>query len=331
MATAKNERLINLVICLKSARNFVTAEYLRRNVKGYNDGDQTKDSFKRMLERDKNELRAMGVPVETGADPLGGGEGYRIAPDQYALPDISLDAKEAAAVAAAAAFWHDPEVAVESQTAVLKLRAAGVEVAAPEDLGFGPVAGGRTMGDERVIRELLAAVTDGRAVRFTHTASGQAAQRELEPWGVVSTSGRWYVVGHDRDRAETRTFRISRITEATQIGDAGAVVRPAGVDVKALVTDAVSRGQGRDGGRVRLWLARDRAHDLRRSAIETVEASLGGEPGDEVVVEWSSRSALVRAVLAAGPNAVVLDPPEVRDAVIAALDALTVTAAEASR
>ncbi|AVM00784.1 WYL domain-containing protein [Gordonia iterans] len=328
MATSKNERLLNLVICLMSARNYVTAEYLRKNVVGYSDAEQTKESFKRMLERDKSELRSLGVPLESGADPLGGDEGYRIKPENYALTDISLDAKEAAAVAAAAAVWHDPDVAVESQTAVLKLRAAGIEVTPPEELGFGPAAGGRTMGDERVIRELLAAIGDGRAVTFVHTTGGRPAQRVLEPWGVVSDSGRWYVTGHDRDRGEVRTFRVSRISGVEALGHAGEVVRPPDVDLRALVADAVSRGRQTEPTSARLWLADGRAHALRRGAVEVVEAPFRGELGQEVVVPVAERSSLVRAVLAAGRDVVVLDPPDLRAAVIAELEALADSAGE---
>ncbi|MFT3662375.1 MAG: WYL domain-containing protein [Gordonia sp. (in: high G+C Gram-positive bacteria)] len=326
MATSKNERLLNLVICLMSTRNHVTAEYLRKNVAGYSDAGQSKDSFKRMFERDKNELRTMGIPLETGTDPLGGEEGYRITPEDYALTDISLDAKEAAAVAAAAAVWHDPDVAVESQTAVLKLRAAGLAVQQPTELGLGPTAGGRTVGDERTVRALIVAVGEGRAVAFTHTTDGRTARRTLEPWGVVSHHGRWYATGHDRDRGQTRTFRVSRMSEVDVIGDVGEVVAPPGVDVRAIVADAVRRVRGSAPTRARLWLADGRAHALRRGASDVVDADLGGDPGQQVTVEYRERDTLVRSILAAGHDAVVLDPPELRAAVVAELDALAASA-----
>ena len=82
-----------------------------------------------MFERDKAELRDLGIPLETGkvsnVDP---GEGYRIKHDAYALPDIDLTREEAAAVAVATKLWESPERITAAQSAVLKLRAAGVDV-----------------------------------------------------------------------------------------------------------------------------------------------------------------------------------------------------------
>lgn len=320
--TSKSERLLNLVICLMSAKTYVTAEYLRKNVVGYMGTEQSEDTFKRMLERDKNELRALGIPVETGTAPMGGDEGYRIKPENYALRDITLEADEAAVVAAAAAVWHEPEVAVESQTAVLKLKAAGIDVTRPDELGFGQVGGGRSIGDEKSLRTLIAATTQGRAVTFTHRTRGTVAERTLEPWGLASDAGRLYVVGHDRDRGQTRTFRVSRISGVEAIGDPGSVTVPDDVDVRGLVAAAVARHAPAAMSTARLWLARERAHDLRRRATTLTSADYQGEPGEEAVVETEFDAPLMRAILSAGRDVVVLDPPELRAAVVAELDAL---------
>ena len=65
MGISKVERLMNLVIALLSTRNFITAERIRKTVLGYADCP-TDDAFARMFERDKNELRDLGIPLETG-------------------------------------------------------------------------------------------------------------------------------------------------------------------------------------------------------------------------------------------------------------------------
>ena len=327
MTTAKNERLLNLVICLMHTRTYVTAAYLRKNVTGYNDQSKSEEAFKRMLERDKAELRALGIPVETGHPPLGGDEGYRIKPEHYALTDISLERDEAAAIAAAAAVWHDPDVAVESQTAMLKLRAAGIDATPPEELGFSPAGRGRSMGDERAFRALLSAIDENRPVTFSHRTGAGVAERTLEPWGVISNSGRWYVVGHDRDRDQTRTFRVSRISEVEAIGDAGEVTVPEGIDLAGLVAEAVERAAPAEPATATLWLADGRAQALRRWATAVTERELHGEPGQEATVEIRSRTDLIRMVLSAGSDAVILDPPDLRAAVIAELDALAASAA----
>ena len=102
MAAKRAERLVNLVIALLSTRQYVTAARIRTTVPGYeaDDGsDRADEAFKRMFERDKAELREMGVPLETGrTSAFDTEDGYRIARADYELPEISLTGDEAAAV-----------------------------------------------------------------------------------------------------------------------------------------------------------------------------------------------------------------------------------------
>ena len=125
---SKVERLMNLVIALLSTRTYISAERIRDTVYGYSDS-ASDEAFSRMFERDKNELRDLGIPLETGRvsqfDPT---EGYRINRDAYALPAVDLTADEAAAVAVATQLWESPELITATQGALLKLRAAGVDV-----------------------------------------------------------------------------------------------------------------------------------------------------------------------------------------------------------
>src|SRR5689334_5165579 len=102
MAARRAERLVNLVICLLSTRQFLTAERIRDAVPGYDGPDGTTagdEAFKRMFERDKAELRDLGIPLETGRNSsFDTDEGYRIRRGDYELPEIEFDAAEAAAV-----------------------------------------------------------------------------------------------------------------------------------------------------------------------------------------------------------------------------------------
>src|SRR3954464_9032583 len=113
---------MNLVIALLPTRGYLTAERIRATVSGYGDSPSD-EAFSRMFERDKNELRDLGIPLETGKissfDPT---EGYRINRDAYALPDIALTNDEAAAIAVAAQLWESPELVTAAQGAILKLR-----------------------------------------------------------------------------------------------------------------------------------------------------------------------------------------------------------------
>ena len=110
---------MNLVIALLSTRTYIPAERIRRVVAGYADCP-TDEAFARMFERDKNELRDLGIPLETGrVSRLDSAEGYRIKRDAYALPDIALTADEAAAVAVAVQLWQSPELITATQGALL--------------------------------------------------------------------------------------------------------------------------------------------------------------------------------------------------------------------
>ncbi|MDN5933851.1 MAG: hypothetical protein L0I24_22735, partial [Pseudonocardia sp.] len=164
MSSSRAERLVNLVLCLLSTRQFLSAERIRAIVPGYADapGD---DAFFRMFERDKAELRELGVPLETGRrSSFDTGDGYRIARQDYELGEIDLEPDEAAAVALAARLWDSPQLAGAARGALVKLRAAGVEV--DEDSGrIQP----RVRAGDPAFAPLLAAVQAGRAVTFRKT------------------------------------------------------------------------------------------------------------------------------------------------------------------
>ena len=94
MSRRKTERLLSLVVCLLSARRYLTAAQIRDAVPGY---PESFEAFKRMFERDKDELRELGIPLETGTQSPGEEEaGYRISRQAYELPEIRLEPDEAA-------------------------------------------------------------------------------------------------------------------------------------------------------------------------------------------------------------------------------------------
>ncbi|MFY1621304.1 helix-turn-helix transcriptional regulator [Micromonospora sp. WMMD736] len=324
MATSKVERLMNLVIALLSTRTFLPAERIRKIVAGYSDSPSD-EAFSRMFERDKNELRDLGIPLETGRvsayDPT---EGYRINREAYALPAVQLTADEAAAVAVATRLWESPELITATQSALLKLRAAGADV----DGGDGGVAISSTAalpglrGSEAVLGVLLSAIDSGHAVQFAHRSvrSEPFTTRTVEPWGVITHRGRWYLVGHDRDRDDTRTFRLSRIgAEVTAIGPAGAVHRPDGVDLRDIVRRAVSEWP--TGAQAKVWVADGRATALRRQATTVGPRALGGRSGAELTIDIGMVDRLAREIAGYGADAVVLEPPSLRDEVMARLRA----------
>jgi proteasome accessory factor B len=315
---------MNLVIALLSTRNYIPAERIRRVVAGYADCP-TDEAFNRMFERDKNELRDLGIPLETGrVSRLDSTEGYWIKRDAYALPDIELSADEAAAVAVAVQLWQSPELITATQGALLKLRAAGIDIDAVD--ATVSIASASALpgirGSEHVLGILLSAIDSGQAVRFQHRSSRiePYSTRTVEPWGVVTDKGRWYLVGNDRDRDAVRTFRLSRIgAEVTPIGPVGAVHKPDGVDLRDIVAKVV--GEAPTGVEARVWVAEHRGTALRRGGVVVDQLALGGRAGDVVAIDIGSLDRLAREVAGYGADAVVLEPESLRDEVVARLRA----------
>ena len=127
MAPRKTERILNLTICLLVSGRYLPKSRIREAVEGYHNLSDA--AFERTFERDKDELRSLGVPIEVGSfDPLFDDEpGYRILSSEFALPAIDLDAEEAAVVGVAARVWQHAGMAESTRSAIAKLRAAGVE------------------------------------------------------------------------------------------------------------------------------------------------------------------------------------------------------------
>ena len=324
---SKVERLTNLFIALLTTRGYLTAERIRQIVIGYADCP-TDEAFARTFERDKSDLRDLGIPLETGrSSGYDTADGYRIKRDAYALPDIALTPAESAAVAVATTLWESPERITATHSALLKLRAAGVDVDPVVEVAITTGAGPRGLrGSEGVLGELFSAIESGQAVRFGHRHSPVAeyTTRTVEPWGVVTAQGRWYLVGHDRDRAATRIFRLSRIgTEVIRIGPAGAVTRPSGVDLRALVDQSIGEaaGRGPGGGQVRVWVAAGRGIGLRRAGRVIEPRTLGGRDGDVIEIDAGAADWLAREIAGHGADALVLQPAALRDDVLARLTA----------
>lgn len=322
VSARRAERLVNLVICLLSTRQFLSAERIRTAVPGYtlDDGTAAADeAFKRMFERDKTELRELGVPLETGRSGWGDTEdGYRIARRDYELPDIELSADEAAAVGLAARLWQSAGLSQAAYGALQKLRAAGIDVDQQAAAGIQP----RVEASDPAFEACLDAVRTGQPIRFDYRrprADGPQT-RQVEPWGVVSWRGRWYLVGHDLRREATRCFRLSRIDgPVRRTGRAGTVVVPDGLDLTAIVADSVAPAAA-----VATVLVRPgRALGLRRSATATGRTERGFE---EFEVPYADPGSLADRLVGYGSGVVAVHPPEVREAVVSRLRRLAAPA-----
>ena len=182
---SKTERLLNLLIMLLVQRNYVSKERIRAILYA----DASDDAFEKMFERDKEELRSLGVPIEVGQmDAYFDDEpGYRIRADEFALPEISLESDEASVVALATKVWEHARLAEATTDAVSKLSAAGLAL----DLTALDIAQPRLSADEPAFDVFWEATLTRRAVTFDYQRPGYDAPltRHLQPWGVVRFSG----------------------------------------------------------------------------------------------------------------------------------------------
>lgn len=310
----RTERLLNLVICLMAASVPVTRAQVRAQIPGYSQA-ASDQAFERMFERDKDELRSMGIPVETVTDASGEVQGYRIPQDRYAMDGVELTLEERSAVAVAAQVWGQAVAAPTAGTAVRKLEstAGDPETWAPADLR-GSI---ELTTSDGALMPLMSALRQDRVVTFAYRRPNEAEPRlrTVSPWGLRSSAGHWFLVGHDHDRDAVRTFRLSRVTgPVTVTGRHREVPPPAQFDIGA--ADTVDGGE--DGPVARIRVAPGRAASIRRRAIGPDDPW----SGDVVTVQAGSLDELVGLVCGAGPDAVVLEPAEVVRAVRSALTVL---------
>lgn len=301
--TAKVERLVNLTVALLEARRPLTFAELRRRTGYYDQRDH--ESARRMFERDKDDLRKLGVPVVTEDVAFGEELGYRIPRDAYELPDLDLTADEVAALALAVRVSG----AQGSALALAKLAAR-----APDPAEVAASADTRIDVAPDPVDAIADAVIDRAALRFTYrAATGSVSSRTVDPYAVVQRRGAWYLVAHDHDRDAVRAFRLDRIeSRPRRISDGASYEVPPDLDLAGAVA-----GPETDGVTARVAVAPHARWALEaRGAVPTSEV----HDGWDVLRVEDVQIARDRAwLLGLGADVVVLDPPELRDAVVRAL------------
>ena len=313
----KSERLLNLLIALLVARTYVSKDRLRGAVEQYR--DLGAEAFEKMFERDKEELRSLGIPLEVGyVDRAFEDEpGYRVERSAFELPEIDLEPDEAAVIGLAARVWQHAGLAAATSDALVKLKAAGVTV----DREALNVVQPQIAAEEPAFEAFWDATRTRTAVTFDYrtSASAAAGTRHLEPWGVVSSRGRWYVVGHDTDRDAPRLFRLSRVQGAVlPARKHGTFEVPAGTDIRSLTQSLAPAPADRTAT---LRVRAGAAHGLRRHA-ERVDVPPVEEGWDRLSVAYGRTDALAEEILGYGADVVVEEPAELRDVVVDRLRAV---------
>ena len=314
----KTERLLNLVIALLSTRMPLSKARIRAAVPQYH-GTASDEAFDRMFERDKDELRELGIPLVTSViDPVFDDElGYRIDKREYALPEISFEPDEVAALSLAARTWTRASLAGPAATGLRKLRAAGVAMDDASLVGIEPVV--RTT--EEAFEPLRRAVRDRRAVTFGYRKPDEeSTTRHLQPWGLAQWHGRWYLTGFDLDRGAARVFRVGRVdTAVTMTGPAGAYDIPEDHDPRQMVdTTQVSTAPQRIAT---LRVRHGSGNALRRRARVVGDSAASDEGADAggwstVEIDFRDVDRLADEVAGYGPEVVAESPTDLAAAVV---------------
>ena len=203
----KSERLVNLVIALLATKRFISKFEIFRTIEGY---EGSNESMERMFERDKDELRTLGIEIEvSGLDPLFDDEvGYRIRAENFEMDRNGYSPNEVAYMSLAAQLWKDASLSDVSQKALRKLAAVSGQADIAEIPAFAPVV----LTAPMFLREIINGIADRRVVEFKYLDSEMNTKiRKVHVYSYFSLKGFWYFSGLDVDKSENRTFRCDRV------------------------------------------------------------------------------------------------------------------------
>ncbi|WP_233568699.1 WYL domain-containing transcriptional regulator [Kocuria soli] len=309
-----SERRLNLIFALLYRERGYTRAELRAAVPDYT-AMPSDAAFERAFERDKQELRALGFPIEEVPEDAffeeDSGFRYRIARGSFALPALRFTAEETAVLALAANAWTETSLGTTARRALRKLEPV-LEPAAGDDEDA-PLVQPTISVQEPAFAPLMDAVLKHRQVRFDYLAAStdELSTRRLEPWGVGSRFGSWYVIGWDLDRQAERTFRLSRIVSDVR-STTHTFVPPEKFSMNERL-DAMEAAP--ELGSMTVDVAPGRAQMLRRMASGVLpgrRTAPDGKPWDRLVIPVTEPERVAAEIAAVGPDAVVPEDDDAR-------------------
>ncbi len=310
------ERLFSLVLALLATENGLTKNEILSTVQGYRqsfDHSGDNSNLERKFERDKDDIRELGVPLETVQAPGDPGNNqnlrYRIPRGEYELPiDVSFSPEETTLLNLAAMVWREGSLSAESRRALLKLRSLGVSADEPV-LGYAP----RVRVRDAAFEPLSSALEKHAWVRFSYLKPGEndARVRIAKPLALIQHQGRWHLYAHDEEGV-AKTFLLRRIVSA--IATTGKTFPPpqeneserALRELEAVWNSNTAFVEVAPGTDAETRLAKRRG---------TVVAQTG-----ELELHYSDVNIFADELASFGPEVLVVSPPDLRAAVIARLE-----------
>ena len=310
------ERLFSLVLALLATEAGLTKNEILSTVQGYRqrysaNGDNA--NLERQFERDKDDIRDLGVPLETIESPGQAGNNqvlrYRIPRGSYELPaDITFSAEETALLGMAAMVWREGSLSAESRRAVLKLRGLGL-VAEEPVIDYAP----RLRVRDAAFEPLRGALEKNAVVRFSYLKPGEseARVRTVAPLALVQHQGRWHLHATEPDTGETKTFLLRRIVSPVTLTGATSA-DPTGDQAAAALTELDQ-----------VWSSNTAEVEVEPDSDAAVR--LGKRRGTEIVrpgvlrLHFSDLNIVADELAGYGPEVLVLGPDELRVAVVTRL------------
>jgi len=303
----KIERLINLTIALLATKRYLTKSEIFRSVDGYEGSEETKE---RMFERDKEDLRNLGVAIEVGGfDPVFEDEaGYRIKPEKYSLDLGELSGVQIALLSLAAEAWRGAALDTSAHSALTKLRSIGVE----SDLDALPAIAPRFNTAHKDFQIITDAISKRSPISFSYLSSSLDIQmRTIEPYAISTRDSFWYLAGNDIAKSDLRTFRLDRIHGDIAMNAKGKEYEiPAGFDLFAHLENPESARIAT------VDIRKGKAHLLRTKALSNIDL---GE-WDRITIIFLDAQRFIDLVLWHGDDALIVEPADIREKIIAALN-----------
>ena len=295
MSDQKTERLINLTMALLATKQYLTKNEIFSKVAGYEGTPETKE---RMFERDKDDLRALGIEIQVGSHNayFEDEQGYRILESDYELDIGDLSPTELSYLSLASTMWRNQLFAESGALALVKIDSHSGS-ALREDFGTSILS---LENETPLFAPLWEAITSHRNISFTYR-SRKVSKRTISPYGLNLWRGSWYLVGLDIDKGEMRVFKVARIASEIKFeSKSAAFVVPADFDIEEHLVMLQPEPLTAFKARVRIG----KCQSLRRQgAVVNID-------GEWDRIEFTLGSDWLERVLWFGPDLILESPTE---------------------
>jgi len=301
MSSQKTERLINLTLALLATNRYLTKSDIFRQIPGYSGTPETKE---RMFERDKDELRGLGIEIEVNSfDPLFDDEqGYLIKPESFQLDHGQFSNEELLLLTMAANLWHESASAQDSQGALLKIQSLSGPTTSNESMT--PQI--RTLEDSTLVTNLVTAIENKQHIEFVYNHSS----RIVRPFGLYIKDGFWYLVAQESEIL--KRFKLLRIQSQPKILEGlGTFNKPTGFDIK----NFIQIQEPKEAKTALVRVRKGTCLNLRNK----YDVEFADESWEKIRISYDLESELIEKVLWYGSDIELVEPLHLREQIIARL------------